>query len=45
MCMVATPVTQVEVHNVGLINHTFKRTHAGAQDVSKTNGWSSCLSN
>ena len=32
------------MHNVDLINHTLQRTHAGSQDVSKTNGWSSCLS-
>ena len=28
------------MHNVGLINHTLQRTHAGTQDVSKTNSWS-----
>ena len=39
ICMVATPVTSVEVctlHNVGLINHTHQHTHAGTQDVSKS---------
>ena len=40
ICMVATPVTPAK-YNVGLINRTHQHTHAGTQDGSKTNGWSS----
>ena len=40
--MVAAPVTPVKDAQCTLVNRTHQHTHAGAQDVSKSSGWSSC---